>query len=41
MAEAWTGVDQAALFSAARGWIGDEFLCFRDRDEKMPKGAKI
>lgn len=37
----WTDVDQAALFSAARGGIGDRFLCFRDRDKKMPKGAKI
>lgn len=32
---------QASFFSAARGWIGDGFLCFRDGDKKMPKGDKI
>lgn len=34
-------VDHTALFSAARGWIGDGFLCFSEKYQKMPRGAKI
>lgn len=41
LTEVWTGMDQVSLSSADRGWMGDGFLGFRDRDEKMSKGHKI